>query len=148
MMDTANLPQIPLTKSLPSAPDVPLHDIKPLVEVSDYSIYYFSAMLVLIAVILAVVGFFAWKYYKSRTDKSLRKAHYKALKEVNFSNSKMAAYAITKHGYAFKNDGTRQSETYENLLVRLAPYKYKKEVGVIDEETRGYYAIYLEMIDV
>ena len=143
-----NLPKLPLTSSTPSAPNVPLHDIKPLVEVSDYSIYYLGMILLVIAVIIAVAGFFAWKYYKAKNDKSMRKAHYKALENIDFTHAKTAAYAITKYGYTFQNDGQRQHETYENLLARLAPFKYKKEVGEIDEETRGYYAIYLEMIDV
>ncbi len=147
-MDYSNLPKLPLSKPTPSAPDIPLHDIKPLVEIPDYSIYYFAGVVILAVALLLAALFFAWKFYKKRTDKSVRKAHYKSLENIDFSNPKAAAYAITKYGYSFKNDGARQSETYENLVARLAPFKYKKTVMQIDEETKGYYKIYLEIIDV
>ena len=49
---------------------------------------------------------------------------------------------------ATPDDSTRCREAYDALVDRLAPYKYRKAVDPIDEETRSYYAIYLGMIDV
>jgi hypothetical protein len=52
------------------------------------------------------------------------------------------------HGRAFADDSQRLREAYDNLVARLERYKYKKRVGPIDDESRSYYKIYLEMIDV
>jgi len=67
---------------------------------------------------------------------------------MTFKDAKRAAYDITKYGYVFADDSARNREVYENLLRRLAPYKYKKEVGAMDAETKSYFNIYLGMIDV
>ncbi len=147
-MDISKLPKMPLSKPLPSSPDIPLHDIKPLVEIDDYSIYYFSGIIIVIITILVALGFFAWKFYKKRNSFSIRKEHSKLLHNIDFSNPKKAAYEITKYGYTFSQDDERHSEKYENLLSRLAPYKYKKSVEAIDKETKAHFEIYLGMIDV
>ncbi|MEA3522677.1 MAG: hypothetical protein U9R50_06855 [Campylobacterota bacterium] len=147
-MDTSQLPKLPLSKPMPSAPDIPLHDIKPLVEISDYSLYYLSALIVVGVVIVLALFFFVWKYWNQKNAKTTRKEHYKYLQTIDFTDSKMAAYAITKYAYTFSNDGERQQEAYQNLLSRLAPYKYKKSVDAIDDEAKGYFDIYLGMIDV
>ncbi len=145
-MDTSKLPQLPLSK--PSSPDIPLHDIKPLVEIPDYSIYYFSLLIVVGVVLIATLLFFLWRFWSHRNRNNVRKNDFKALQGVDFGDAKAAAYAITRYGYTFRNDGARQREAFENLLARLAPYKYRKTVDPIDEETRGYYNIYVGMIDV
>ncbi len=147
-MDHSQLPKLPLSQPVPTAPDIPLHDIKPLVEIPDYSIYYLSALVLVGLVVILVLVIFAWKYWSQKNRHTIRKSHYKHLQEIDFSHPKMAAYAITKYAYTFSNDGERQSEAYENLLLRLAPYKYKKSVEAIDDEAKGYYDIYLGMIDV
>jgi len=147
-MDISNLPKLPLSKPMPTAPDIPLHDIKPLVEINDYSIYYLSSLIVVGIIIVLTLLFFALKYWSKKNRYTTRKEHFRLLQDIDFSNPKTAAYAITKYGYSFSSDGERQHEAYENLLSRLAPYKYKKAVENIDSETKGYFDIYLEMIDV
>ena len=67
---------------------------------------------------------------------------------ANFRDPKRAAYAITEYGRIFAEDSERLNETYANLISRLEVYKYKKVVTAIDDESRSYYKIYLEMIDV
>ncbi len=147
-MDMSSLPKLPLSKPMPTAPDIPLHDIKPLVEIPDYSIYYLSTLIVVAIVIIAVLIFFVWRYWSQKNRFTTRKEHLKLLQEIDFTHPKVAAYAITKYGYTFSNDGERQHEAYQNLLSRLAPYKYKKSVEEIDSETKGYFDIYMGMIDV
>jgi len=137
-----------LSQSMSSAPDIVLHDIKPLVDITDYSIYYFSALVVVVVAVIIAALFFGWKYWTHKNHYSLRKEHSQLLHNIDFSNPKAAAYAISKYGYTFRDDDRRHFEAYENLLARLAPYKYKKSVDAIDEETRGYYDIYIGMIDV
>ena len=131
-----------------SSYDIPLHDIKPLMEVPDSSFMILAVVVVIVAVVLAGGIYLFYRYLQSIKTINHRKIHYKALKKVDFKDPKSAAYAITEHGRIFAEDSERLNETYSNLVSRLKVYKYKKVVAAIDDESRSYYKIYLEMIDV
>ena len=132
----------------PTSPDIPLHDIKPLVEVPDYSLYMFIGVLLLALAVIAVVLYFVWKTIDERNRVNERKLGFEALKEIDFGDAKSAAYAISRHGRLFAEDSPRHTQIFASLSERLEAYKYKKEVGEIDDEALGYYRNYLEMIDV
>ena len=128
--------------------DIPLHDIKPLMDVPDSS---FTVLMVIIFIATAIFAgglYLFYRYIESKKRVDHRKVHYKALKKVDFRDAKRAAYAITEHGRIFAEDSERLNESYLNLVSRLEVYKYKKVVSAIDDESRSYYKIYLEMIDV
>ena len=128
--------------------DIPLHDIKPLMEVPDYSTTFIWIILLLGVLVALLVGYLLVRYFKRARSVNLRKVDYKALKKVDFADAKKAAYEITQRGRRFRDDSDRLREAYENLLLKLEPYKYKREVATIDSETKSYYNIYLGMIDV
>jgi signal transduction histidine kinase len=128
--------------------DIPLHDIKPLVDVPDNSFTIFIAVVILGVILLAVVIYFLYKYFSKAKKINQRKVNFEALSNIDFSDPKKAAYEITKYGLIFENDSERVYEAYHNLNTKLTSYKYKKEVENIDEETLGYYNILLGMIDV
>ncbi len=128
--------------------DIPIHDIKPLVEVPDNSFAIFITVVVLGVILLAVVIYFLYRHFLKAKKINLRKVNFEALKNIDFTEPKKAAYEITKYGLIFENDSERIYEAYHNLNSKLTPYKYKKEVQNIDEETLGYYNILLGMIDV
>jgi hypothetical protein len=127
--------------------DIPFYEIMPLVEVPDTSIYWFSALVVM-GFLLFTSG--AMWLLKRHTSKKIdeRKMHYEALRGIDLKNPKQSAYIISKEGYFFAHDNERTLNTYQNLFTRLDPYKYALIVDKIDEETLGYYHLYLEMIDV
>lgn len=127
--------------------DIPLHDIMPLVEVPEPSIYWFGALIVFAVIVLisGVIGVLRWKRSQKMTQ---RQVHYEALQNINLKNPKQSAYAITKEGYFFSHDTKQTAEAYQNLLTRLEPYKYAPKVPEIDEETLRYYYLYLEMVNV
>ena len=133
---------------LPSSADIPLHDIKPLMEVPDQSLIWFVLTLfgTLAAVVLA--AYFLVQWIRKRRADSLRRTHYDALVSIDFNEAKAAAYAITRYGHTFSDDAPRLKEAYDALVERLAPYKYRKVVDAIDDETRAYFDIYMGMIDV
>jgi hypothetical protein len=133
---------------LPSAPDIPLHDIKPLVEVNDHTFVMFALLVGVGALLLLGVLYLLWRFWRHRRRANVRRETFARLESVDFSDSKKAAYAITRDGLLFAGDSPRCSEAYEALVARLAPYKYKKRVDAIDEETVSYYEIYVGMIDV
>lgn len=126
---------------------IPLNDIAPLVEIDDYSFYYFLGVVILAAAITAAVFLLVAKTLRSRKA-STRKANYIRFGAVNLHNPKQAAYEISELGRYFAGDNERTQKAYQNLFERLEPYKYAPVVDPIDEETLGYYRMYLEIIDV
>jgi len=132
----------------PQTVDIPLHDIKPLVEVPDQSLYVFLALVATGLAVLGALLYLLWRHIKNKNAYNVRKAYFAELEAVSFDNAKEAAYAITKYGLLFADDSPSTREVYENLVSKLSAYKYRKTVPKIDEETKGYYQIYIEMIDV
>ncbi|HHH72794.1 MAG TPA: hypothetical protein ENL04_03110 [Sulfuricurvum sp.] len=128
--------------------DIPLHDIKPLVDIQDYTPYYLAAAAVVAAVLMGLVLFLLVRRWRNARRSSRRHACLESLKRIAFDDAKAAAYTITRLGRCFKDDSPRLYEAYENLCRRLEPYKYKKDVPKVDEETRAYFRIFLGMIDV
>lgn len=127
--------------------NIPLNDIAPLVEIPDYSLYYFIAVVVVtVAVSLALILALLKQIRKRRIN--VRREQFKALSSIDFSDPKRAAYTISELGRVFAHDNERTQRAYHNLFERLAPYKYAPKVEKIDEETIGYYRLYLEIIDV
>lgn len=127
--------------------NIPLNDIAPLVEIQDYSLYYFIA-LIIIAVVLVLALFLALLKQIRKRKINIRKECFKALSTIDFSDPKRAAYTISELGRGFASDNERTEKAYRNLFERLAPYKYAPKVKKIDEETLGYYRLYIEIIDV
>ncbi len=128
--------------------DIPLHDIKPLLEIQEYSFYYLLGLSAVAAFIVIAVIYLALKWFKNRNAFNIRKEHQRLLNAVDLNDAKKAAYDITFYGNTFSDDGQRHSEMYKNIIDRLEPYKYKKEVDAIDSEVIGYIELYRGMIDV
>jgi len=131
----------------PMPVELTLHDIKPLMEVPNTSLYFFTGVVALGVLFAGVGGYVLWRIIRRRRKRNLRSDHYARLKGVDFSDPKAAAYAITRYGHLFAQDGTRYAEAYASLVGKLAPYKYRKTVEPIDADVMAYYEIYLGMID-
>ena len=127
---------------------IPLHDIKPLLEIQDYSFYYFLAIVTVVIVLLLGVLYLAYRWIRNRKKFNIRAEHYKLLKQVNYKNPKKAAYEITHYGETFENDSERHKRAYENMLEHLEQYKYKKDVKDFDSDTIHYIELFEGMIDV
>ena len=128
--------------------DIPLHDIKPLLEVEEYSLYYLLGASALVAFILFAIVYLLFKWFKNRNTYNIRKEHYRLLNAVDLSDAKRAAYDITFYGNSFSDDSPRHTEMYKNLVDRLESYKYKKSVDAMDSEVTAYIDLYRGMIDV
>ncbi len=133
---------------MPQSVDIPIHDIKPLMDVEDYSLVFLLLSSALILFLLFGVLYLIINYFKRRNAFNIRAEHYKLLEIIDFTNPKKAAYSISEYGYTFTFDGARQEEAYRNLNNALEQYKYRKDVDKIDSNTKGLYEIYLGMIDV
>ena len=128
--------------------DIPLHDIKPIVDVHEYSLYYFLGSLGVATLLLLGVIYLLYVWYKRRKAFNIRTHHAKLLNELDLSDTKKSAYAISSYGYTFKDDSQRHTEMFKNLSERLEDYKYRKSVDKFDSETLGYIELYKGMLDV
>jgi len=135
-------------KNIQKVYDVPLHDIKSIVEVQEYSFYYFLGAVFLAVLALSVLAYLVYKYIQKRNAYNERKEHLKILNSLDLTDTKNAAYAISRYGITFATDGERESEMYKNITSRLEQFKYKKSVKEFDDETLGYIELYKGMIDV
>lgn len=127
--------------------NIPLNDIAPLVEIHDYSFVYFVGVVVFSLTIIATVFLSIMKQWKKRRL-DIRHRMIERLQSIDLNDPKHAAYAISEIGRFFEHDNERTSKAYRNLFERLEPYKYAPTVDPIDEETLGYYRLYVEIIDV
>lgn len=128
--------------------DIPLHDIKTIIEVQEYSLYTLLGVGFFATLALFGLGYLIYVWYKKRNKFNLKKEHFRLLRTLDLSDAKSAAYAITLYGATFRDDSPRHQEMYENLTSRLEVYKYKKNVAPFDGETLGYIELYRGMIDV
>ena len=128
--------------------DIPLHDIKSIVEVNEYSLYYLIGVSMLSLILILGLSYLLYNWFKKRNAYNQRKVHIKLLHSLDLSDTKKSAYAISLYGATFKDDGERQTGMYENITKRLEQFKYKKDVSSFDKETLGYIELYKGMIDV
>jgi len=128
--------------------DLPLHDIKPLVEIIDYTPFLFGAAAAVVLLLGVLVAYVLFRRLREGKRHGYRQECFDALSAVDFEQPKAAAYAISKLGRCFADDSPRLAEVYGNLYRRLELYKFKRSVPPLDEETRAFFRIYLGMIDV
>jgi len=128
--------------------EITLHDIKPLVDVPDNSLFILM-LIVSVILTLIIVPLIIWliKVYKKRQKVNMRKVYLEKIHAVDTSNPKQAAYEISKYALLLA-ESDREKEMLESLDQRLSVYKYKKDVEALDDDTLGYYQLFLEVVDV
>jgi len=127
--------------------DIPLHDIKGLVEVPDNSFILLMIIVVVLGlVIFSVLGVFIYKFYNKNRSLNLRKVYLQKIHEVNIQDAKTAAYEISLYGRLLAQSD-REIEMLDSLDQRLQKYKYKKDVEKLDDDTLSYYQLFLEVVD-
>lgn len=126
---------------------IKLHDIQPILEVEEFSIYYFSVIVIIAILLICYLVYKIIMWIKSRNKYNKRKSDKYNLENIDLANTKEAAYAIGLYGFIFKDDSQRHNEIYTTLQEHLENYKYKKQVEHFDDKTLNYYDIYKEMCD-
>lgn len=128
--------------------DIPLHDIKPLIEVEEYSLYYLIGLVGLGILVTSIVIYFLYKWYKKSKAYNIRVSHNKHMQTLDLEDTKNTAYAISTYGITFVKDSQENESKYEELSQSLQEYKYKKSVAKFDEKTIGLIEEYKAMIHV
>jgi len=127
-----------------SPSDIPIHDIKPLIPIPDISIYIFIALIVAGLLVAAAAAIFALRRWRRHKKTDPRITWLKILDKMDFADAKRSAYIMTRYGRLLAEDKRRQ-EILSQLLPRLERYKYKKEVPPLDEETKRFMKLFIEM---
>ena len=122
-----------------------LRDIKGLVEIPDFSFYLYILFVVVVTTLVAVLVYLVIKAFGSK-KRNRREEILRKLRALDLDDAKEAAYMITRYGRYLVNDSAR-AKIYEELVRRLTPYKYKKEVPPLDNETRRMIQLFLRVHD-
>lgn len=123
-----------------------LRDIKPLMEIPDYSYYIFIGAVALVVFVVSLLLYFLVRQWWHNRKTNLKKLYFQQLKAVDWQDSKKSAYKVTELGRYFSQD-KRCDEIYRQLLPMLEAYKYKKEVPSADSETLNQYNLLVHVID-
>ncbi|MCJ7765920.1 MAG: hypothetical protein MUP09_08280 [Thiovulaceae bacterium] len=108
-----------------------LRDIKGLVEVTDYSLYYLGGLVAVTLLLLLVLAIFIYRYLTKKEPLTQRKVAIERLEAFEFGDVKQSVYEFSHLAhYAVSED---QREELEKLLAELAPYKFRKEVPELDD---------------
>jgi hypothetical protein len=123
-----------------------LRDIKPLLEIPDSSFYlYWGLIGAGVLLLLAILFFIAKKLWENRKINKA-KQYLAALKSIDWSNSKKAAYEATHYARLLATD-ERRKELFAQLAPMLEKYKYKKVVDKVDQETLNKFNLYVQVAD-
>jgi len=126
---------------------IQIHDIKPIVEIPDMSIYIYYSLILLFILLVCIGIYFIYNLLKPKV-KSNELIYYEKLQDVDFSNSKNAAYEITKYGKLLAKDENQQN-LFDELINDLYLYKYKKNITTeFSKETQLKLDIFMDSLDV
>lgn len=126
---------------------IKIHDIKPIVEIPDFSVYLYYGLIFLVCIVFCIIIYAVYSFFKPKS-KTQEMHWYEKLKNLDFSNIKQTAYDISKYGrYLAKEE--RQIRLIEELTNELTSYKYKKEIPPkLTQEIQSKFNIFMETLDV
>lgn len=126
--------------------EIKIRDIKQLVDIPDYSLYIYMFLWIMGIVIVFIILFISIRYFLTR-KKNKKKEYYKILKNIDLSNSKKAAYTITKYARLI-SQSDREKKLSNELIEELESYKYKKDVKPLDDEFKILFGRFMDNVDV
>ncbi|MCW8820745.1 MAG: hypothetical protein OQK45_00845 [Sulfurovum sp.] len=123
-----------------------LRDIKPLLEIPDSSYYIYWGLIIFTGLLILGIVFFVLKKLWDNRKVNLAKGYLKALKEIDWIQTKSSAYKATHYARLLATD-ERRKELFSQLEPMLEQYKYKKEVDNIDQDTQNKFNLYVQVAD-
>jgi hypothetical protein len=123
-----------------------LKEIKPFIEISDYSLILLVLTLLFALFIAYKLFKIAYHFAKRNCKVNCQKYYFYIFSNIDWSNPKEAAYLATKYGAVLAND-KRKKELFAQLRDKLDKYKYKKDIKSVDKETLNYYNLYKQVCD-
>ncbi len=124
-----------------------IHDIKPIVEIPDFTIYIYYGLICLGIVVISMVGYTIFKIFKVKKISS-EKEYYNILQTINFDDSKQSSYLISKYGRLLAKT-PREIQLINDIHLNLEQYKYKKNTDdTIRTDIQSQLTIFMDTIDV
>jgi hypothetical protein len=124
-----------------------IRDIKPYLFYNEW--FYWGMIALGILALLIVISIIWWsisRWLHSR-KLDLRIQYLQAIKSVDWSNPKSAAYSVSYYGRFLAKDA-RSIEILSQLEPMLLEYKYKKNVPPANDETLAHYHLLIQVLDV
>ena len=126
---------------------IKIHDIKPIVEIPDNSIYLYYGLILLGVIFVLGIVYLIYTLLKYKKE-SNQKKYFKILKKIDFNNQKQAAYTISKYGDLLIKD-ERELMLFEELNHSLEEFKYKKEISkTIPNDMKAKFDLFMETLNV
>ncbi|MBT8344515.1 MAG: hypothetical protein KJO45_07350 [Sulfurovum sp.] len=123
-----------------------LRDIKPLLEIPDSSYYIYWGLINLAIFLLVAIVFFVAKKLWDNRKINLAKGYLASIKKIDWNDTKKSAYEATHYARLLATD-ERRKELFSQLEPMLEQYKYKKEVEVVDQDTKNKFNLYVQVAD-
>lgn len=124
-----------------------IHDIKPLVRIPDYSIYFYYVIITGVLLLVLFLLYLLYRFIQKR-KKSSQREYYKILKNISFENPKKDAYTITIYGRLLAKE-ERSKKLLDELWEDLQTYKYKKVVPTnFTKDIEAKFATFMDSLDV
>ena len=127
---------------------IPIHDIKPIVEIPDNTIYLYYLTLFVGFVLIIGFVYIIYKLIFGKKEISKELQYFKKLQNLDLKDTKKSAYLISKYGrYLAKTD--REKRLIDEIHHDLEQYKYKKVVKEdISIDIQNKFHIFLDSLDV
>jgi len=126
---------------------IKIHDIKPIVEIPDYSIFFYYTIIGICFLLFCLFFYLLYRFFKPR-NKTQEMKWYEILSNLDFNDTKNTAYKITKYGTYLATD-ERQKRLIEELTNELSNYKYKKEIqNSFSSNIKTKFSIFMDTLDV
>ena len=109
-----------------------LKDIKPIVEVPDYSLYIFIC---LVGVVLLGIGYGLYRYFtrvKKTKQPTPKELSWQKLQNLDFTNTKDVVYSFSLECEKFLDEANKTR--FETIVKKLEKYKYKKDIEVLSKD--------------
>ena len=121
-----------------------LRDIKPLLEIPDSSYYLYWGLIIFASLLAVGILFFIVKKLWDNRKINLAKGYLEAIQKINWADTKKSAYEATHYARLLATD-KRKKELFSQLEPLLEQYKYKKEVGKLDQDTQNKFNLYVQV---
>jgi len=124
-----------------------IYDIKPIVQIQDFTIYIYYGLIVVSFLFLLFVIYFIFILFKKK-EVSKDKEYFTILNNIDFNNTKESSYLISRYGRLLAKS-EREKRLIDDIHNDLEVYKYKKNIDKdISIDIKNQFSIFMDSLDV
>lgn len=118
-----------------------LKDIKGVETIQVDFLPYF--LFITIAILVFVLSMFFLMRKKSKSTKKHQAREYLKSMDISKFEDKKLAYEFTEYGYICLEE--HYKDEFIKIVKQLEPYKYKKEIAIMDEDLKSQIKDYIKV---